>query len=60
MPKRKRLKRKKKTFTYHVGFPPYARIKHVNGFSVSSTPLATFGAKVTVRNGHMQKVVRGK
>lgn len=66
MPRRKRLRRKKsphvsevgrskKTFTYHVGFPPYTRIRSTNGFKVKMPAgqlFPSFGMKVTVRNGH--------
>lgn len=70
MPKRKkfirgkkRLSRKEKTFTYMVGFPPYARVKNVNGFKFKMPAgqlFPSFGARVTVRNGHMRKVVKSR
>jgi len=44
--------KRKKTFTYYVGFPPYMRIKSTNGFMLKMPAgqlFPAFGAVVTVK-----------
>ena len=48
------MNRKAKSFTYTVGFPPYARIDDRNGFKLKMPAgqlFPAFGAKVTISNG---------